>query len=151
MTKESQKIGCPIHAQLHRACVGIRASANRFRSSLHLRFSTVPGIPPAHRKERDVRGTRLWFPLCLVAGGGLCRNCRSCGCEDAEGHAWEAEGAASVVDHVDLADVGAGFEAAEGDVELEAHGTSLRNVDRSACDQRRLVDLASSAQELDGG
>ena len=72
------------------------------------------------------------------------------GC-DAEGGAGEGEGAAGVVDDVDLADVVAGFELGEGDVELEGHGVAEGVVERVDGDQGGLVDLDAAGEELDGG
>src|SRR4051812_32685386 len=94
----------------------------------------------------------------LHGWAGRCR--RNCGHgrrsggdrrSDPQGHTREAEVAARVVDHVDLADVGPGLESGERHIELEANRVPLRNVDRVGFDYRSFVDLYAAEQELDAG
>ena len=76
---------------------------------------------------------------------------RRCGGTDQEGLAGEAEASSCVVDDVDLADVEAGVQPVEGNVEGKGHGIASGHVYARGFDQRRLEYLCGSLQKLDAG
>jgi len=70
---------------------------------------------------------------------------------DEDGGAGEGEASGGVIDDIDLAGVLAGFELAEGHVELEGDGVATGLVEFGGLDERRFECLLAVAEKFDAG
>ena len=70
---------------------------------------------------------------------------------DQDGRSGEGEAASGVIDYVDLAGVLAGFEVAQGYVELEGDGVAAGFVELRGLDERRFKRFGAAVEEFDAG
>lgn len=68
-----------------------------------------------------------------------------------DGSAGKAIAAASIVNHIDLADVGAGLKFIQRNIKLEGDSIAVADVDGVCLDERRFIHFSGAVQELNTG